>query len=121
MNCFFGYKKIKGFLIILMVMVQLFALNGCVATEHIPVAFEPIIDNDLVKEAVYDKITFKVGESWAPVNGKSGMYFYPGTTILYYVSCSGSFNDFVNEENYFDYVIQYLRDSDVANNVTVTS
>ncbi len=118
MKSVFGRAKANVFFCMVMVCIQLLTISGCAIAEHIP-GFEPVIDNDLVKEAVYDKITFKVGESWAPALGESGMYFYPGTNIVYYISCSGSFNDFVYEENYFDYVIQYLRDSKGLENVTV--
>ncbi len=121
MNYLFGSKKVNVFLSMLMVLIQLFALNGCSVTDHIPGTHEPIIDNDLVKEVVYDKITFKVGESWIPADERDGMYFYPGTDTLYYVSCTGSFSDYVIEENYFDYVIQYLRDSKIYDYVTVVS
>ena len=115
-----GKKCYTVFLCVMMIFVQLIVMSGCTKTDIISQISEPVIDNDLVKEVVYDDVTFKVGESWVLEEDEDSMYFYPGTRILYYVSCYGTFADFVNEDNYIGYVLEYIRDTEGVDNVLVT-
>ena len=119
MNHCTGCKKRTVLLCIFMICVQLIGMTGCAARDLVSFLKEPVIDNDLVVDVDYEDITFKVGELWVPVSNEEGMYFYPDTDIVYYVSCYGTFSNYVIEENYFPYVIEYLRDHEILDKVTV--
>lgn len=116
---FFG-KRRSVFFCILMIIVQLTVMSGCAGKDLYSVINEPIIDNDLVVDAAYKNIHFKVGESWVKEETEEGMYFYPGTDILYFVGGYGVFNDRVDEDNYIGYALQFFREGETLDNVLVT-
>ena len=119
MNYRIGRKRSCYFFCILMIFTLMLGMTGCSVLDQIPIFKEPVIDNDLVVDVKYDDISFKVGKLWVPASKEEGMYFYPDSDIVYYVSCYGSFNDYVIEDNYFPYVIEYLRDHENLDKVTV--
>ncbi|MBP5553502.1 MAG: hypothetical protein J6X94_01380 [Lachnospiraceae bacterium] len=122
---FCGNKSIR-FLCVLMIFVQLISMSGCsYVDEIIENIIPPIVDNDLVVEALYENTTdnlsatIKVGEQWTYLQDTKCMYLYPGSNILYMVSGSGRFYGLFNEENYFTYVLDYIRGRDYFKNVLV--
>ena len=119
MNKSIAGKSRTVFFCILMIFIQLAGMSGCAATDLISEMSEPVIDNDLVVDVNYEGITFKVGQLWEPAESDDGVYFYPGTNFLYYVSCIGTFREHVKEENYISYVIEYLRRNEGLDNVVV--
>ena len=120
MKLLISKKRSSVIICALMMAVQLLTVTGCAANEHIPDSHEPIIDNDLVVDVVKDKVTFKVGQSWTLADGTDNYYFYPGTLVMYYVSGSGSFGEYGSEDNYFSYVLEFVRDHNSYSNVLVT-
>ncbi len=121
MNHCTGCKKRTVLLCIFMICVQLIGMTGCASQDIVSGLHEPVIDNDLVKDVVYDCITFKVGESWVNLSQDDfPMYVYPDTRVVYSFLGSGYFLDWVkNEDNYFSYVLDYLRENDGLDKVTV--
>ena len=118
-------KSIAGkmrvfFFCALMIFIQLIAMTGCGKNDIVQEFHEPIVDNDLVVDVVWHDITFKVGESWEHTGSETCMYFYPGTDIMYFVSCYATFTDYVNEDNYIRYAVDYIRDTESVDNVLVT-
>ena len=121
MNHCTGCKKRTVLLCILMICVQLIGMTGCASQDIVSGLHEPVIDNDLVSDVVYDCITFKVGESWVDLSkDDSPVYVYPDTRVVYSLLGYSYFSDWVkNEDNYFSYVLDYLRETDGFDKVTV--
>ncbi|MBP5553501.1 MAG: hypothetical protein J6X94_01375 [Lachnospiraceae bacterium] len=77
-----------------------------------------IIDNDLVKDVVYNHVTFNVGESWESGSDLKPSFIYPGTRVLYDVYGDGVFDTW-NEGEQYSYVLDKIRESRVHDKVYV--
>ncbi len=123
MNHCTGCKKRTVLFCIFMICVQLIGMTGCALKEPVNENPEPaVIDNDLVKDVVYDGITFKVGDSWKYCSVSDGrpFYVYPDTRIVYRLLGWGVFPDWAqNDDDYFTYVLECLRVLDSNEEVEV--
>ena len=112
MNYRIGCKKRTVLLCILMICIQLLGLTGCSFMNSLSAVNEPIIDNDLVAGVTYDYVSYKVGESWTPVSSEYNLFVYPGSSILYGVLMYGTYSEYASKQNYFEYVLKDIRETD---------
>ncbi len=80
---------------------------------------EPVIDNDLVEDTSFGYVSFKVGESWIPASGEGGLYYYPDGVSLYMLYMYGTIRREMDHGDYFNIVLDYLREDELYKSITV--